>query len=392
MEKNKIYLTVGIVIALVLVGVIAWDLGKGSALDKIQEKPASGGIATAESANDLFSETKPKDIITLKVPTPISFHSGQPVIAENYGFLEKEGIKFDYVGALPTPAEQLAALRSGQIDVIGGHPDTFINAIKAGFKIKAVVRGGLGHPGYPHMTFFVREDSPIKEAKDLIGKKVAPGEGKAGAFDISCGGFYWSRYLKENGIPRDTLIQVPMFEPQQEQALRQGLIDVSANGPTYAANYLKKGGLRPLFNTWSLFNTTSEKEDAEIFFFGFTEEFINKNPEVVKRFVKSQIKSQAFTNDFHEISSEYVGALQGFEPNINAEHHYSSTGLIKDSALQLWLDWYEEIGQLKPGQLKPQDLYTNEFNPFNEFKANDPVKNPTFFDNYQLDWAKRRNN
>lgn len=390
MEKNKIYITISLIIAIALASAAGWTLGKGSALNKIEEKSTGGREVSVQSVNDIFSDEKPKDIITLKVQTPISFHSGQNVIEENYGFLKKEGLKFDYVGALATPAEQLAALKSGQIDVLGGHPDIFINAVKAGIKVRAVVRGGLGHPQYPHMTFFVKEDSSIKEAKDLIGKKVAPGEGKAGAFDISCGGFYWSRYLKEQSIPQEQLIQVPMIESQQEQALRQGLIDVSANGPTFAANYIKKGGLRPLFNSWSLFNTTREKEDAEIFLVGFTEEFIKENPEAVRRYVRAFIKSSDYTNDFHEISSEYVGALQGFEPNINAEHHYSSTGLIKDSALQLWLDWYEEIGQLKPGQLKPQDLYTNEFNPFSEYKPNDPVKDPTFYDTYQLDWAKKR--
>ncbi len=143
--------------------------------------------------------------------------------------------------------------------------------------------------------------------------------------------------------------------------------------------------------SWSLFNTTKEKEDAEIFMVGFTDEFIQKNPEAVRRYVRASIKANDYTNDFHVTSAELVGALQGFEPNINAEHHYSATGLIQDSALQMWLDWYEEIGQLKPGQLKPQDLYTNEFNPFSEYKRNDPVKDPTFYDTYQLDWVKKRN-
>ncbi len=251
MEKNKIYIVIGLIIIIVLAGTAGWNLGKGSASSNVQEKPTTGEGVSAQSVNDLYSEVNPKDIITLKVATPISFHSGQNVILEDWGFLKKEGLKFEYVGALPTPAEQLAALRAGQIDVLAGHPDLFINAIKAGIKVKAVVRGGLGHPQYPHMTFFVRNDSSIKEAKDLIGKKVAPGEGKAGAFDISCGGFYWSRYLKENNISQNLLIQVPMIESQQDQALRQGLIDVSADGPTFAANMIKEGGLRPLFNSWS---------------------------------------------------------------------------------------------------------------------------------------------
>jgi hypothetical protein len=29
-----------------------------------------------------------------------------------------------------------------------------------------------------------------------------------------------------------------------------------------------------------------------------------------------------------------------------------------------WIDWLVKDGKLKPGQLKPTDVYTNAFNPF----------------------------
>lgn len=370
MKKARIAtVSIGLFLAVVSASSVSWGLEK---------KGAPQANPVKKQSNDLFAP-RPKDVIELKVPTPTSFHSGVDIIAQKYGFFAREGIKLKYVGALETPSLQIAALKAGQIDVLGGHPDIFINVIKGGFKVKGVVRSSWGNATYPHMSFFVRKDSGINSAQDLIGKKVAPGEGKAGSFDTSCGGFFWSRYLKEHGIPRDKLVQVPLAEPQQEQALRQGLIDVTANGPTFAGNYLKKGEFRRLFTSWDLFPTVTDKEDSEISMRGFTEEFIRKNPETVRRFVRAITKANAWTLDHHLLSSEYVGQLQDFEPSVTAEHHLSASGLIEDRPLKLWISHFEEIGTLKPGQIKPQDLYTNEFNPF--VVANTGKKYPTYYDN-----------
>lgn len=393
MGKNGIYIAAGLIIAVILVGV-GWSLGAKSTQNNIPEKAVSA--TGSASAQGLFSEEKPKDIITLKVNTPDSFHSGREIVMEKYGFLEREGIKLEYVGVIKTE-NQLAALQAGQIDVISGHPDRFINAIKGGFKIKGVVAGGFGHPIFPHHDMYVLENSPIREPKDLIGKKVATSPSQVGSWDLGCGGFYWSGYFKLNNISKDQVIPVNIPEPQHEQALKQGLVDVITAGPTYSAAYKKKGGFRKLWSSWdiavgkNLSTSPIDKQFAEIGMSGFTEEFIKKNPEAVRRYVAAYVKAGAFTIDNHDISSEYVGALQGFPPNVEGEHHSQATGIVRDRALQLWIDWYEDIGRLKPGELKPQDLYTNEFNPYSVYKENDPVKNPTFYDTYQLEWAKKRN-
>ncbi len=39
-------------------------------------------------------------------------------------------------------------------------------------------------------------------------------------------------------------------------------------------------------------------------------------------------------------------------------------GVIKDAELQIWINWLVKDGLLKPGQVKPADLYTNAFNPY----------------------------
>ncbi len=39
-------------------------------------------------------------------------------------------------------------------------------------------------------------------------------------------------------------------------------------------------------------------------------------------------------------------------------------GLMKDEDVQWWLNWFARGGIIKEGQLKPSDIYTNEFNPY----------------------------
>jgi hypothetical protein len=43
--------------------------------------------------------------------------------------------------------------------------------------------------------------------------------------------------------------------------------------------------------------------------------------------------------------------------------------VIGDAELQVWIDWLVKDGLLKQDQLKPSDIYTNEFNHFRPGKT-----------------------
>ena len=38
--------------------------------------------------------------------------------------------------------------------------------------------------------------------------------------------------------------------------------------------------------------------------------------------------------------------------------------MITPSEYDVWIDWLVKNGELKEGQVKAEDLYTNEYNPF----------------------------
>jgi len=330
-----------------------------------------------------------KEVVTLKMPTsPTAFHVGMNVNADKYGFYRREGIALEYVNVPPGSGPQLAALKKGDIDMYTGHPDAWINAIKGGVKLRAVLAGSKGHPKFPHDTAWVPKDSPIREPRDVIGKKVG-GLTTAG-WDQGCMSFYWAQFFRIHGISPSQLINAVVPPQQQEQALQQGLIDIMTVHPPQTGVIERSGKYRRIWQSWEITEgDVIDKQDAEISLYGFTEEFIRNRPEIVKRYVKAAIKSEAFTVDFQELYTDWIQGKIGWVPPVRegGDHNNHSTGLIRESAVQKWIDWKVFTKELTPGQIKPADLFTNEFNPFNIYKSNDPRTSPTFWDNIPAEFA-----
>ena len=55
--------------------------------------------------------------------------------------------------------------------------------------------------------------------------------------------------------------------------------------------------------------------------------------------------------------------------NTAAIQYWKSYGIatqdasLTDREFEMWIGWLEQDGQLKPGQIKPRDIYTNQFQP-----------------------------
>jgi len=381
MDVNRSGIT-AIMVVIPLVVTIGCHRQSKSSPDNAQPTPNSGAPSSVVPSIPPYPE---KDIVTLRVPiSASSFHYGATVIGDKYGFYKARGIKLKYVTVPPGTGPTIDALKKGEIDVFSGgtgHPDGFIDALLAGVKVKAVIGITKGHPNFPHDTAWVPIDSPIKEPKDIIGKRV--GGIATSGWTQGCAAFYWSQYFKKHDISPDQVINAVVPPQQQEQALQQGSIDILTIDPPLTGLIATSGKYRQLWSSWDVAKgDVIEKQDADVSVAGFTEDYIQKNPDVVKRYVRATIQALAYVVDNHEAYIDWARTRTGWQPGIHdgGDFQIWSTGLVRPKGIQKWIDWKVELGQLKAGQLQPSDLYTNEFNPYAAYAMNDAEKNPTYWD------------
>jgi ABC-type nitrate/sulfonate/bicarbonate transport system substrate-binding protein len=285
-----------------------------------------------------------------------------PELAEDLGFLAP--IKLDYVGNSISGPQDIQTVVTGDTDYGGAFNGAVIKLIAA----KAPVKGVIGYYGTDENTwlgYYVLEDSPIKTARDLIGKKIAVNTVGAHAE------FILREYLARNGLTKAeadqvTLVVVPPVT--SEQALRQHQIDVAGLQNILRDKALSRGGIRKLFSDFDLYGKFTAGT------YVFTTAFIRDNPNTVKKFVAavSQAIEWARSHPREEVIARYTSIIQRRHRNEDASAipYWRSTGIaapggaIRSGEFQVWLDWLVKSGQLAPGQVRIDDLYTNEFNPF----------------------------
>ena len=90
-----------------------------------------------------------------------------------------------------------------------------------------------------------------------------------------------------------------------------------------------------------------------------TEDFIKKNPDTLRKFIRGYKNAERWSNDNPAESAIITGKEIGLEKA--STHYYAYDGKVNDSVIQVWIDAMVKDGLIKPGEFKPGDLYTTEF-------------------------------
>jgi len=278
--------------------------------------------------------------------------------------LAEEGVKREPVTTIQTTGgtTALQALLANNIDVSSSSAwPPFLNIVARGGKIKALIG-----------TAVSRQDnecgqSSVHTIKDLVGKRIAVNVLGAEA------DYVIRLYLKKNGLSISQVELVVVPEEKEEQMLRTRQVDAiafSTTGGIFFDLTAANGGVRKIPGT-SNFETKGETMLSGI---GFRSDFIEKHPDTVRRFVHAYVSSRriiwdAFQKDPERVRKAFaeICVKKGSNPRLakffrttlwTPEHQ-----LIADKDIQWWLDRFIEDGLLKPGQIKPSDIYSNEFYP-----------------------------
>jgi ABC-type nitrate/sulfonate/bicarbonate transport system substrate-binding protein len=234
-------------------------------------------VATLLAASAFASAAKAQDVPTIRVGWTIPAEESKywmmrrPEKFPNLG----KGYKIEWSQFQGTsPMSQ--ALSAGALDCATQGVLPIAQGMTSGaFSVYIVAQHVGEKPGSFSVYWAVKDDSPIKTVADLKGKTVGIsiiGGGTQGPFNLM---------LKRAGVDPDKDIKlVEVSFSLSEDALRQGRVDAVNMNQPFAARAEAKGGTRKLFALSEAVPNIVHIVEA------CRKDFVDKNPELVKQYVK----------------------------------------------------------------------------------------------------------
>jgi ABC-type nitrate/sulfonate/bicarbonate transport system substrate-binding protein len=273
-------------------------------------------------------------------------------LAVELGYFEGTGITIENVGYAAGGPASLIALASGDVEIGSAATSAVLNAIVSGNDFVAAYPSN-GINDEVQSIFYVLEDSPIKEIKDIAGKSVA----------VNTLGAHLDYTIREAlhsvGLPADAANQIVVPGPQLEQVLRSGQVDVSAFGywqTTFEGAARKTGGLRAIFDDTDVLGEIAGG------FVVLRRDFVKAHPEAAKTFVEQSARALDYAREHPEETRKVLAkALKERGENPDIAQYFRgygvrAGGLAVERDVQFWIDVLVREGKLKEGQLAAKDV------------------------------------
>jgi ABC-type nitrate/sulfonate/bicarbonate transport system substrate-binding protein len=284
-----------------------------------------------------------------------------PELAAELGYLGD--LKLNWIGNTISGPQDIQAATTGDTDFGGAFNGAIVKLASSGAPITAVI----GYYGVDDVTFngfYVLDDSPIKTAKDLIGKKI--GVNTLGAHSEAI----TKTYLAKAGLTDDEIKQVELIvvpPVNTEQSLRAKQIDVAALGGTLRDKALDRGGIHALYTDYDLLGKFTAGS------YIFRDDFLKKNPDTVKTFVSGVGKAIEWSRTTPR--DEVIAKLKDIIKKRARQEDDSQTqfwksygvngtgGVIEEREFTTWIEWLDRAGELKK-DIKAGDIYSNDYNSY----------------------------
>ncbi|MDQ6618981.1 MAG: ABC transporter substrate-binding protein [Pseudomonadota bacterium] len=210
-------------------------------------------------------------------------------IADKKGYFREEGLAVAFT-PFDSAAKMIAPLGAGQLDVGGGSPSAGLyNAVARGINIKIVADKGSTPPGYGFQPLLVRKDlvdsGRFKTLKDLKGMKIAgsaPGSASTSTLNEA---------LKKAGLKYSDVERVFLGFPQHVVALQNKAVDAAMTTEPSATRALRTGAAVRIMGDDEIY------PNHQLAVVLYSDEFIKKNPDAAKRFMKAYLRGVRDYND-----------------------------------------------------------------------------------------------
>ncbi|MEV5646981.1 ABC transporter substrate-binding protein [Nocardia sp. NPDC052254] len=273
-------------------------------------------------------------------------------------------IELKWVGDTTSGPANIQAATTKQIEFGSAFNGAVVKLVAGGAPVTSVL-SSYGADDLSFTGYYVRDDSGITTARDLIGKKV--GVNTLGAHHE----FVTRQWLHDQGLTDGEIeqVQLVVLPPvNTEQALREKQIDIAALSGPLQDIALAHGGIHPLYTDKGLFG------QFDYGTYVFRKDYIQGHKDAVADFVQGTARATRWlqTTPHDRVVARLADIIgkRGRNENTTLLNSYKSAGIpvpgavIEDREVQIWIDWLVRNGELPAGKLAAEDIYTNEFNPY----------------------------
>lgn len=250
---------------------------------------------------------------------------------------EKDGITVELI-AFEKGAAVVEALAAGALDVSVPFGDTPTITSYANETPITVIARGKTDPSMYQLQ--IPADSDISSAEDLKGRRVGVAFG-GGCHD------YLLRVLDYAGLTEDDIELVNLSTSDNVTALETDSVDAIANSEPNASLLSSQTGAKALENI-------PEDLKMDLSFAVANNEFIEKNPELVARFIKVMLKTYDFvSNNAKEAAQIMADALEVDYDSVSSVERWICDPDVTDEI-------FDQLEQSKDFLLS-QDSLSNDF-------------------------------
>lgn len=311
---------------------------------------AGGGAANGAAGGAPAVVAKVGDKVRFRYPDNPTFDL--VYLAEQLGYFEGTNTRPQYIGKVAAP-QIIPLTGTGEIDFGSRMVPLVISAVASGADIKVVAAGNKTLQDAPHMKYFVRKASGIRQPKDLEGKTI--GINSFGA----CAEFVTKTYLRQKGVDVTKINFVVIPDDQAEQTLATGNTDLAIIHAPFSgrADHADK-----LVRLWSDFDLDGGLGGMQPY--SAHGKFIREHPESVRDVVTALAKAANWVNANPEDARKLVSERIKLQLDYVDRYAYVDNLVVTEPPIQYYIDVLEAEGKLAKGKVTAASIYTNEFNPF----------------------------
>ncbi|AOY96794.1 myristoyl transferase [Cupriavidus sp. USMAA2-4] len=330
-----------------LAALAAGGVGLGLAACSREDAQAPGKAA-AGGAPAVIRQAGDK--VRFKYPDNPSFDL--VYLADQLGYFDGSNTRPDYIGKVAAP-QIIPLVGTGEIDFGSRMVPLVISAFASGADIQVVAAGGETLEAAPHMKYFVRKDSGIRQPKDLEGKTI--GFNSFGA----CAEFVTKTFLRQKGVDVSKINFVVIPDDQAEQTLATGNTDLAIIHAPYSGRADHAPNLVRLWSDYDL-----DRGLGGMAPYSAHGKFIREHPEAVRDVVTALAKAANWVNANPEDARKLVSQRIKLDLQYVDRYAYVKDLVITEPPIQYYIDVLEREGKLARGKVAAHQIYTNAFNPY----------------------------